>query len=111
MRWLATFAYAALALAAFGLMLAQLFAGFAGIELHLGAFWAWLAIAAAFVARLYLPVTIGAFFGARDVWGWHWPLALLFALPGLALVLPGLLVGVLAMCTRALAPHRFLRSR
>ena len=36
-----------------------------------------------------LPLTIGTFFGALDVWGWPWYGALLFAAPGLLFTLPG----------------------
>lgn len=49
----------------------QIYAGYVGIDFHLGAIWAILALAAAFLFRLTLPITIGSFFCATDVWGWH----------------------------------------
>lgn len=73
---------------------AQIYAGYLGIEHHLGVIWAFVAIAAAFVFRFTLPMTVGAFFGAMDVWGWHWALALIFAAPGLAFVVPGVLASI-----------------
>ena len=56
-----------LAFLVFGL--AQIVAGFAGIQHGLGAGWAWAALIAAFMFRFTLPITIGAFFGAMNVWG------------------------------------------
>ncbi len=67
----------------------QLSVGFIGIEHHLGAIWAWVAIAAAFGLRFLLPLTIGTYFGAVDVLGWPWYAGLLLAAPGLLFVVPG----------------------
>lgn len=72
--------------------IAQLVAGYVGIDFHLGAFWAGVAIFAALMFRFTLPITIGAFFGAMDVWHWHWALAALFAAPGLAFMIPGVIM-------------------
>lgn len=63
--------------------LVQIYAGYLGIQHHLGTGWAVAALFALFF-RFSLPITVGAFFGAMNVWGWHWLLALLFAAPGLA---------------------------
>jgi hypothetical protein len=41
------------------------------------------------VFRFFLPLTVGTFFGARDVWGWSTAASLLFAAPGLFLIIPG----------------------
>ena len=85
-----------LAYLAYGLI--QIYAGYVGIEHHLGNGWAIAAIAAAFLLRLMLPLTIGSFFCAMNVWGWHWSLALLFAAPGLlfvALLVPGFLAALI----------------
>jgi len=74
--------------------LAQIWAGFIGIDHHLGSGWASAAVAVAFILRFSLPITVGSFFGAMDVWGWHWAGALAFAAPGLAfmaLMIPGTL--------------------
>lgn len=79
--------------------LAQLRAGFVGIDHHLGTNWAWCAVAAAFIFRFSLRITIGSFFGAMNVWGWHWAGAFAFAAPGLAfmaLMIPGALASALA---------------
>ena len=42
---------------------AQIVAGYMGIDFHLGAIWAGVAIFAAFFLRFTLPITIGAFLG------------------------------------------------
>mgnify|MGYP000991626646 CR=1 FL=1 len=83
-----------IAFLAFGV--AQLCAGYAGIEYHLGSVWAFIAIFLALGLRFTLPITIGAFFGAMDVWDWHWALAALFAAPGLAFVIPGVLAAIIS---------------
>jgi hypothetical protein len=74
----------------FGFGIAQIVAGYQGIDYHLGGIWATLAIAI-FFFRFTLPITIGAFFGAMDVWEWHWTFAALFAAPGLLLAIPATL--------------------
>ncbi|VVH64956.1 hypothetical protein BSPLISOX_1047 [uncultured Gammaproteobacteria bacterium] len=68
----------------------QIVAGYVGIDFHFGTVWAGVAIVAALMFRFTLPITIGAFFGAMDVWDWHWGFAALFAAPGLAFLIPGL---------------------
>lgn len=73
--------------------LSQMYAGFVGIESYAGNGWAYAALAAALFARFTLPLTVGCYYAAEHVWGWHWSLALLFAAPGVAfnlLMLPGL---------------------
>lgn len=87
-----------IAFLAFGL--AQLAAGYAGIEHHLGWGWAVAASVAALGFRFTLPITIGAFFGALDVWGWHWALAALFAAPGLIFVVPGVIASIISSVKR-----------
>ena len=52
-------------------------------------------IALAFVVRIILPLTIGTFFAAMDVWGWPWYGALAFAAPGLLFVLPALITAAI----------------
>lgn len=76
---------------------AQIYAGALGISHELGHWWAFAALVAAFMFRFTLPITIGSFFGAMNIWGWHWIWALLFAAPGLAfmaLMIPGALAAV-----------------
>ena len=77
---------------------AQLLVGFYGFEAWLGTGWAWAAMAACLLLRTTWPITIASFFGALNVLGWHWLLALLFAAPGLLLAVTGiatLLVGAI----------------
>ena len=68
----------------------QIFVGYIGIEHHLGAGFAIGALALGFVFRIMLPLTIGTFFGALDVWGWPWYGALALAAPGLLFIVPAL---------------------
>jgi hypothetical protein len=48
---------------------AQTYAGCVGIAHEIGALWAGAALVAAIFFRFTLPITIGAFFGAMNVWG------------------------------------------
>ena len=78
--------------------LVQIYAGFVGIQHHLGTGWAVGALVAAFVIRFTLPITVGSFFCAMNVWGWPWVGSLVFAVPGLAfmaLMIPGALAWVM----------------
>ena len=79
---------------------AQIIAGFTGIADGIGSIWAWIAIFAALALRITLPITIGAFFGAMNIWGWHWTLAALFAAPGLLLIIPGILASIFSFIKR-----------
>ena len=63
--------------------------GYLGIEYHFGSGWAIGVIIVAFIFRFTLPLTIGTFFGALDVFGWPWYGALLITLPGLLFMIPG----------------------
>jgi len=71
----------------------QIYAGYLGIEYHLGSGWAIGVVLATLFLRLPIFLTIGTFFGALDVWGWPWYGAAAFAMPGLLFVAPGV-VGV-----------------
>ncbi len=72
-----------LALAAFLVFAsAQIAAGYAGIEHGMGPVWALAAVFAAVFLRFTLPITVGAFFGAMTLWGWHWAPALRFRRAG-----------------------------
>lgn len=72
--------------------LLQITLGFAGIEYHLGGFWAFAAIVAALWLRFLLPVTIGSYFGAVDVMGWEWYVGVAIAAPGLLFVAPSMVM-------------------
>ena len=87
-------------LAFFAFGLAQFVAGYAGIAFHLGTGWAIAAVIVGLMFRFTLPITIGAFFGAMNVWGWNWALAALFAAPGLIFVVPGVIATVFSLVKR-----------
>jgi hypothetical protein len=70
--------------------------GYIGIEHHFGTFVAIVVIILAFFFRLMLPLTIGTFLGAMNVWGWPWYGALALALPGLLFAIPTLITAVIA---------------
>ena len=72
-----------------GFAIVQAVIGYLGIEYHFGSGWALGLLIAAFVFRFSLPLTIGTFFGALDVLGWHWFGALIITLPGLLFMIPG----------------------
>ena len=73
---------------------AQLIAAWQGIAYHWGWGWSLGAMLLLFGLRFTLPITIGAFFGAKDVWGWHWFFALIFAAPGLLFMVPGVIASL-----------------
>jgi hypothetical protein len=73
-----------IAILAFGAL--QIYAGYLGT-----------ALVVAFFFRFALPITIGSFFGALNVWGWHWLASAAFASPGLLLLIPGTIAGIIAM--------------
>lgn len=79
---------------------AQMVAGYQGIAFELGTIWAIAAIGVAFVLRFTLPLTIGSFFGAMHVWGWHWSAAAVLAAPGLLLIIPGTLASIIDLVRR-----------
>ncbi len=72
-------------------LLFQTYAGFIGIQHHLGSFFAFICLLLAIFFRFTLPITIGSFFGAMNVWGWNPIFALLFAAPSFMLIIPGFL--------------------
>lgn len=73
----------------FGLL--QTYAGAVGLADSFGTTWAGVGLVAIFVFRFSLPITVGAFLCAKNVWEWHWFLAVLFAAPGLVLAIPGVI--------------------
>lgn len=87
----------ALALLVYGIV--QIYAGWIGIDHRIGALWATASVVVALLFRFTLPITVGSFFCAMEVWGWPWWGAALFAAPGLAfmlLMIPGLLASSFA---------------
>ncbi len=87
-----------IAILAFGAL--QIYAGYLGIEHHIGVGWAVAAVILGVFFRFSLPITIGAFFGAMNVWEWHWLAATAFAAPGLLLLVPGVIAGIMSMRER-----------
>lgn len=69
--------------------------GYMGIEHYFGTIAAVIAIIAAFFLRLMLPLTIGTFFGALEVLGWPWYLALTVTAPGLLFAAPAMVAAAL----------------
>lgn len=84
-----------IALIAYGI--SMLVAAYNGIEGELGVFAVVVVGLVAVFFRFTLPITVAAFIGAVDVWGWDWYWALLYVLPGLAVVIPTVAVATIAM--------------
>ena len=89
-------------MAAFGILggilfllvgIVQMYVCFIGIEYHFGTALAFVTIFLAFFLRIMLPLTIGTFFGAMNVWGWPWYGAAALAAPGLLFIVPALVTG------------------
>ncbi len=72
----------------------ELSMGWAGIEQMWGWGWALVATILALWMGFTLPLTIGVFFGVRDVMHWHWSIALLVAFPTLVFMVPGVVAGL-----------------
>jgi hypothetical protein len=79
-----------------GIGLAQIVIGYIGIEYHFGAGWAIGAVVLALMFRFSFPLTVGTFFGAMDVFGFSFIVALLITLPGLLLMVPGAIAAGIA---------------
>ncbi|MDD3786045.1 MAG: hypothetical protein PHQ87_10905 [Hydrogenophaga sp.] len=91
--------------AIFGYQLALLYAGFVGVEDWVGGGWAWGwligSIVLGYMLRFTLPIAVGAFIGAVEVFRWHWIVAIIFAAPEFALGVPYVLAGLLEMLRRS----------
>ena len=96
-----------IAAAFFLFVIVQLYAGFVGMQYHLGSVGAILIMIISLRFRFTLPITIGAFFCALDVWNWHWVMASLFVAPGLALIVPG---SVMLVITGIVARAQFKKA-
>jgi hypothetical protein len=70
--------------------IAQIVAAYVGLDYYLG-LWAVLIFIVCMFLRFTLPLTVASFLCAMNVWQWHWFLALIFAAPGLLLVIPSIL--------------------
>jgi len=74
--------------------IAQIAVGYMGIEYMFGGGWAIAALIGSLAFRFTLPITIGAFFGATEVLGWHWAVALAFTAPGLLFIIPAFVASI-----------------
>lgn len=63
-----------------------------GLEDSFGRGWAIAGIVCLFVFRIGLPIVIGVYLAATNLWGWEWYWAVLLAMPGLILAVPALVV-------------------
>jgi hypothetical protein len=75
--------------------LVSIWAAYLGLDHWLG-FWGVVIVIACLFFRVSLPLAVGAFLGAMNVWHWHWALALLFAAPGLAYMIPAVAGGLIS---------------
>lgn len=78
----------------FGFGIIQIVAGYMGIEHEFGSGWAFAAIALFIFLRISLPLMIGMFFCALNVWGWHWFWALAFTAPVIIFLIPGMIAAM-----------------
>jgi hypothetical protein len=83
-----------------------LYSGGAGIYAWGGSAWLSGCILAFVILRIAFPFTLGAFYCAAYLWGWHWSLATVWALPGLAVALPGMLAGAVSLVAQFVAVLR-----
>ncbi len=79
---------AGIAFVLFGIF--QIYAAYLGLTDALGFGWGAAAIVIGLFAQTSIPIVIGAFLCAKNIWGWHWGFAALFAAPGLALIIPAI---------------------
>lgn len=84
-----------------GFSIFTLGAGWAGLEHAFGGWWGIAGVVLALVFRFTLPISVGVFFCARDIWHWHWAFSLLLAAPGLLLMIPGLVRSIIGAFRRA----------
>lgn len=73
----------------------SIWAAYLGLDQALG-WWAILIVIGCLFFRFTLPLVVGAFLGALNVWHWHWALALLFAAPGLVFIIPSVVAALLS---------------
>lgn|SRR5690606_19500941 len=89
-----------LAILFLGFGLIQLAAGWAGLENSFGWGWGLAAVIAALLFRFTIPIAIGAFLCATNIWDWHWFFALLFAAPGLLFMIPAFFASLVGSMKR-----------
>ena len=72
-----------------------IYAGFIGIQMHMGTIMGILSIIVLLLFRFPIPIMIGAYFAAHDIWHWEWYWALLFSSPGLLLIAPVMMIALI----------------
>lgn len=80
------------------------YTGVAGISIEFGRGWAIATAIIAGVFRFTLPLSVGAFFYASNIWGWGTLGSILFAFPFLGIQLLLLTGGVLATIADKVRP-------
>ena len=80
--------------------------GLNGIEYRFGKIYMYIALILCLVLRFFLPISIGIFFCALDLWHWHWIFALLLAAPGFVLVIPGLTLFLIMQTKNMIFPRK-----
>lgn len=77
-------------IASFVYVIFMFYTGYEGIEMQWRTGWAIAGVTIAIIGRTALPIMVGSFIYATDVWQWHWFFALLYIAPGLMLALPAM---------------------
>jgi len=78
----------------YGIM--QIYAGYLGIEEYWGMVAAIAVIFISSMMRITIPILVGGFLCATELWGWHWIWAVIFVMPGILFMVPSLLTTVFA---------------
>lgn len=79
------------------------FMAWTGLEVMFGWQWALGGVVLAVLIRVNLPVLVGLYFYATTILGWQQPDAVLFALPGLLIVMPSVAVEVFELLVHTTA--------
>ena len=76
----------AVILIGFGIL--QLVIGCLGIAAVYGGGWAVATFFSAVAFRFTVPIVIGCYLYAHNIWGWHWIFSAIFAAPGILFMIP-----------------------
>lgn len=82
--------------------IALIYAVYLGIDFYLGTIWAVVVMFILTLPGFRFLLLVAAVLGAVKVWQWHWAIAVVFAVPGLAVFIPAIAVGIVAAFERAL---------
>ena len=82
----------------FGLI--QFLIGMKGIYFTFGTWGGLATLILLFGFRFTLPLTIGTFLCAKNVFGWHWAFAVLLAMPSLIFIIPSMMSSAIATVKR-----------